>query len=175
MPWARESEPRYSGDRANSAAGGGLCASAQVPAGRCLRGAGRRRRGVRCESLSAQGREVPRPRQRGDLSDLSKRAADVGFVGVRRWARPSGRVGADARGTDSDGRVERRILGACRRGMPLVQLESSGAVVRARHGSRACQATDEFASPALCCRMMACRATGLPSNALPAQVMVATA
>ena len=75
--------PTYSGHRATAATGGGLCASAAVPAGRGVLGPHRRLGGLRRQSVPAAGREVPREAQLGDVPDLPQGTAHLGVVGVR--------------------------------------------------------------------------------------------
>ncbi len=126
------SGPTYSGHRAIAATGGGLRASAPVPAGRGVLGPHRRHRGVRRQSVPAARREVPRQAQYGDVPDLPQGTADVGVVGVRRPPRRGVGFGAHRRGAGLAGDPVRRVLGTRGGGMPDLQLESPGQVVRAR-------------------------------------------
>ena len=126
--------PTYSGHRATAATGGGLRASAAVPAGRGLLGTHRRLGGLRRQSLPAAGRQVPWQAQFGDVPHLPQGTAHVGVMGFRGPPWCGVGFGADRRGTGHAGHPLRRILRTRGGGMPHLQLEPSGEVVRARRG-----------------------------------------
>src|ERR1700736_5364128 len=72
--------PTYSGHRATAATGGGLWASAPVPAGRGVLRPTRCHGGLPPQPVPAAGREVPWQAQYGDVSDLPQGTAHLGVL-----------------------------------------------------------------------------------------------